>query len=163
MVQSLQYGLGADDNSRRAVPIRRSHSEFALGARAGVRSARAPQVLGGAMDSGSDKLLADDSGVEYLRGGFSLEFKLPRDFVLNSLRHTMLTREAGVDAIAIMRIAGHSSITVSQPYVHRTPERLERAFERRDGLDRAKVQEPGTKSGRVNPQPVSMVASNPLN
>jgi len=56
----------------------------------------------------------------------------PRDFVLHSLRHTMLTRlgESGVDAFTIMRIAGHSSITVSQRYIHPTPEAVERAFER---------------------------------
>jgi integrase len=41
---------------------------------------------------------------------------LSGDFVLHSLRHTMLTRlgEASVDAFTIMRIAGHSSIAVSQ-------------------------------------------------
>jgi integrase len=56
----------------------------------------------------------------------------PGDFVLHSLRHTMLTRlgESGVDAFTIMRIAGHSSITVSQRYIHPTPEAVERAFER---------------------------------
>jgi len=44
----------------------------------------------------------------------------------------MLTRlgEAGADTFTIKRIAGHSSITVSERYVHRTPEGLERAFER---------------------------------
>lgn len=37
-------------------------------------------------------------------------------FVLYSLRHTMLTRlgEAGADAFAIQKIAGHSSIVVLQ-------------------------------------------------
>ena len=57
---------------------------------------------------------------------------LGRDFVIHSLRHTMLTRlgESGVDAFTIMRIAGHSSITVSQRYVHPSPEAVERAFER---------------------------------
>jgi integrase len=56
----------------------------------------------------------------------------PADFVLHSMRHTMLTRlgESGVDAFTIMRIAGHSSITVSQRYIHPTPEAVERAFER---------------------------------
>lgn len=41
-------------------------------------------------------------------------------FVLYSLRHTMLTRlgEAGADAFSIQKIAGHSSIVVSQRYVH---------------------------------------------
>jgi hypothetical protein len=44
----------------------------------------------------------------------------------------MLTRlgESGVDAFTIMRIAGHSSVVVSQRYVHPTPEAIERAFER---------------------------------
>jgi integrase len=56
----------------------------------------------------------------------------PGDFVLHSLRHTMLTRlgESGVDAFTIMRIAGHSSIVVSQRYIHPTPEAVERAFEK---------------------------------
>jgi integrase len=54
------------------------------------------------------------------------------DFVLHSLRHTMLTRlgESGVDASTIMRIAGHSSIIVSQRFVDPIPEAVERAFER---------------------------------
>jgi integrase len=69
--------------------------------------------------------------------------KLPQDFVIHSLRHTMLTRlgEAGADAFTIMRIAGHSSVTVSQRYVHPTPEGLERAFERLEDLNAAKFQE----------------------
>ena len=54
------------------------------------------------------------------------------DFVLHSPRNTMLTRlgESGVDAFTIMRIAGHSSVVVSQRYVRPTPEAVERAFER---------------------------------
>jgi integrase len=66
--------------------------------------------------------------------------KLPADFVLHSLRHTMLTRlgESGADAFTIMRIAGHSSVTVSQRYVHPTPEGLERAFDRLESLNRVK-------------------------
>jgi len=63
--------------------------------------------------------------------------KMNEEFVLHSLRHTMLTRlgEAGVEAFTIMRIAGHSSVTVSQRYVHPTPEALERAFERLEALN----------------------------
>ena len=50
----------------------------------------------------------------------------------------MLTRlgEAGADAF--MRIAGHSSVTVSQRYVHPTPEGMERAFERLEELNAGK-------------------------
>jgi hypothetical protein len=54
------------------------------------------------------------------------------DFVVYSLRHTFGTRlgESGADAFTIMRVMGHSTVTVSQRYVHPTPETLERAFER---------------------------------
>jgi integrase len=57
---------------------------------------------------------------------------LDPEFVLHSLRHTMLTRlgEAGVDAFTIKRIAGHSSITVSERCVHSATDAMERAFER---------------------------------
>jgi len=51
----------------------------------------------------------------------------------------MLTRlgEAGVDAFTIMKIAGHSSITISQRYAHPSPESLERAFERLEAFNAA--------------------------
>ena len=41
---------------------------------------------------------------------------MPTEFVLHSLRHSMLSRlgEAGTDTFTLMRIAGHSSITTSQ-------------------------------------------------
>jgi hypothetical protein len=55
----------------------------------------------------------------------------------------MLTRlgEAGADTFTIKRIAGHSSITVSERYGHPTPEGLERAFERLEAFNR---EAPGT-------------------
>jgi hypothetical protein len=37
-----------------------------------------------------------------------------------------------------MRIAGHSSVTVSQGYVYPSPESLENAFERLDALNESK-------------------------
>ncbi len=57
---------------------------------------------------------------------------LSGEFVIHSLRHTMLTRlgESGADAFTIMRIAGHSSVTVSQRYVHPSADSLSTAFER---------------------------------
>jgi hypothetical protein len=50
----------------------------------------------------------------------------------------MLTRlgESGVDAFTIMRIAGHSSITVSRRYIHPSAEAVERTFERLQSLNR---------------------------
>jgi integrase len=76
---------------------------------------------------------------------------LTGEFVIHSLRHTMLTRlgEAGADAFTIMKIAGHSSVTISQRYVHPSPEAMERAFERLDALNSSKQQ---AKSPQRNPQ-----------
>jgi site-specific recombinase XerD len=72
------------------------------------------------------------TSVNHLQQKARTALKLPKDFVIHSPRHTMLTSlgESGVDAFTIMRIAGHSSITVSQRYVHPSPEAVERAFER---------------------------------
>jgi len=53
----------------------------------------------------------------------------------------MLTRlgEAGVDAFTIMRIAGHSSVKVSERYVHPSAESLERGFARLEAFNKAAV------------------------
>jgi hypothetical protein len=48
-------------------------------------------------------------------------------------------REAGADAFSIMRIAGHSSVAVSQRYVHPSPESLDRALERWKAMNRRAV------------------------
>lgn len=63
--------------------------------------------------------------------------KLPQGFVVHSLRHTFATRlgESGADAFTIMKILGHSSITVSQRYVHPTPATMETAFERLESMN----------------------------
>jgi site-specific recombinase XerD len=54
------------------------------------------------------------------------------NFVVHSIRHTFLTRMGltGVDIFTLMRIAGHSSVTVTQKYMHPSDENMERAFER---------------------------------
>lgn len=67
--------------------------------------------------------------------------KMPADFVLHSLRHTFGTRlgESGADAFTIMRLMGHSSVTVSQKYVHPSPEIVELAFERLTNMNRRGV------------------------
>ena len=45
---------------------------------------------------------------------------------------TFLTRlgACGADAFSIKRIAGHSSVTISEKYIYPTPESVERVFER---------------------------------
>ena len=64
------------------------------------------------------------------------DYRFSKKFVLHSLRHTALTRmgEAGADAFTIMKIAGHSSVTVSQRYVHPTGETVQLVFDRMETL-----------------------------
>jgi integrase len=91
------------------------------------------------------RVFADDHGEAMLTSSLDHQhqrvregLKMPADFVLHSLRHSYGTRlgEAGADAFAIMRLMGHSSVTVSQRHVHPTPEGLERAVERLEALNR---------------------------
>jgi integrase len=65
-------------------------------------------------------------------------------FVVHSTRHTCLIcpGKSGTDAFTIMKLAGHSSVTVSQRYVHPTPEAVERAFDRLEGLNRLALEAP---------------------
>jgi integrase len=72
------------------------------------------------------------TSLDHLHANVRKTLKMPADFVVHSSRHTMLTRLGmlGVDAFTIMKIAGHSSITISQRYVHPSPESVESAFEK---------------------------------
>jgi integrase len=58
-----------------------------------------------------------------------------RPFVLYTLRHTFLTRlgASGCDAWTLARIAGHSSISISQRYVHPGEDAVLNAMERLGG------------------------------
>ena len=85
------------------------------------------------------------------------DLQLPNDCVIHSLRHTFLTRfsEAGADAFTIKKVAGHSSVTISERYIHPTPEGQERAFERFANLNREAVEKTETTG-------VATVQSRPL-
>jgi hypothetical protein len=60
------------------------------------------------------------------------QLQLSEETVIHSFRHSFLTRlgESGVDVFSIMKIAGHSSVKVSERYVHPSSESVERAFAR---------------------------------
>ena len=75
--------------------------------------------------------------LDKLQARVRTDLNFSKEFVLHSLRHTMLTRlgESGSDAFTIMRVAGHSTVVVSQRYVHPSPESVERAFERLEVLN----------------------------
>ena len=72
------------------------------------------------------------TSVNHQHSKVRIDLKLPEDFTPHSLRHTFGTRlgESGAEAFTIMKLMGHSSVTISQRYVHPTPETVERAFER---------------------------------
>ena len=87
--------------------------------------------------------------------------RLPADAVIHSFRHTFGTRlgETGADAFTIMRAMGHSSVVVSQKYVHPTPEAMERAFERLNAAnEKALASLPGSSKPAL-PTTISTTAS----
>jgi hypothetical protein len=61
------------------------------------------------------------------------------------MRHTFLTRfgEASADAFTIKKVEVHSSVTISERYIHATPEGQERAFKRFARLNQAPVKKAG--------------------
>jgi integrase len=61
-------------------------------------------------------------------------------------RHTYGTRlgETGADAFTIMRLMGHSTVTVSQRYVHPSPEAMDNAVTRMETWSASKLREVGT-------------------
>ena len=63
--------------------------------------------------------------------------RLPKEFVPHSFRHTYGTRlgEAGANAFTIMELMGHSSVVVSQRYVHPSPALKEAAVENMEALN----------------------------
>ena len=74
--------------------------------------------------------------MEHAHEGAQTARNLRQGFVIHSLRHTMLTRlgESGADAFTVMRIAGYSSVTLSQRCAHPTPEGMAPALERLEKL-----------------------------
>jgi integrase len=105
-------------------------------AREVLASRKARSIASQVFAESSDSPMLNTS-LDHLHKELRETLKMPTEFVLHSLRHTYGTRlsEGGADAFAIMRLMGHSSVTVSQRYVHPTPEALERAVERLDGLN----------------------------
>jgi integrase len=124
---------GKSKNSKRNLSLTARAAEMLKARKAGSKSA---WVFPG--DSPDAAILG--TSLDHQHADVRDTLELSKEFVVHSLRHTMLTRlgEAGADAFTIMSIAGHSSVTVSQRYVHPTPESMERAFERLQEMNAAK-------------------------
>jgi integrase len=127
---------GKSPNAKRKLSLTARAADMLKGRKSAVKSA---WVFPGDSPEASILVSSLDHEHEHVRTAL----KLPKDFVVHSLRHSMLTRlgESGGDAFTIMRIAGHSSVTVSQRYVHPTPEGMERAFERLQKLNAVKYEQ----------------------
>ena len=59
--------------------------------------------------------------------------------------------ESGADAFTIMRLMGHSTITVSQRYVHTSPEAIELTYEQLTAMNLRRLP---TNSPTVSPDQV---------
>lgn len=64
----------------------------------------------------------------------------------------VLTRfgAAGADAFTIKKVAGHSSVTISERHIHPTPEGQERAFERFANMNDEAVENAETTASRYS-------------
>lgn len=69
---------------------------------------------------------------------------LDQDMVLHSCRHTFCTNlgRAGADAFTIKKLAGHSSILISQRYVHSDQEQKQNAIRLLERLTKKKAEVP---------------------
>lgn len=98
--------------------------------------------------------------LERIRKAHEIEPSIPeaKPFEPYCLRHTALTwlAESGCDAFTLARIAGHSSITITQRYCHPQAEAIERAFAQignrqevvRDGGQLGKSPAPTQRTGQ---------------
>jgi integrase len=75
--------------------------------------------------------------------------KMPKGLVIHSPRHTMLNRlgASGADVFLIKKIAGHSSVTVSEKYIHPVPRSVEAAFERFEEMGSKALPEGSSTTG----------------
>ena len=67
--------------------------------------------------------------------------------------------EAGADAFTIMKITAHSSVTLSERYVHATSEGMEHAFERLQELNATKAEVAMVEEAKVE---AAVVRTEPL-
>ena len=76
------------------------------------------------------------TSLDHLHAQTRKELKFDMEFVLHSLRHTYGTRlaESGADAFTIQRLMGHSSVVVSQRYVHPSQKNLDSTVQRMEQM-----------------------------
>lgn len=120
---------GKSRYARRSLPLTARVRAMLNGRKASVAADPAALVFGRLRGDGRAlRRHTVDQQHQRVRAALSL----PAELVIHSLRHTALTRlgAAGADAFTIQRIGGHSSVLISQRYVHPVAETVSRAFER---------------------------------
>ena len=156
----LQVREGKSRNARRAIPLtERAHNLLA-------QRRAAVQTLFVFADEGRNPYRV--SSLDHMHARTRNNLKLPPVFVLHSLRHTYLTRLGllGVDAFTIMKLAGHSSVTVSERYVHPTPRAMADAVSRLDRMNTLKLQsrsneEEAVATEEIEKQPLQFPLQSP--
>lgn len=136
----VQVREGKSRYARRAVPLT-SRSNAMLEARR-----KAAQSLSVFAEGDGRPMLNTSLAHQHAKVRRALGFQV--EFVLHSLRHTFCTRlgGAGTEAFLIQRLAGHHSVTVSERYVHPTPESAVLAIRR---LDAANGNFSGERTGTI--------------
>lgn len=73
-------------------------------------------------------------------------------FTLHGLRHYALTQIAKTDVLAAQRIAGHTSLVVTQSYLHADPSYVREKYDRADPLGTLLGEPKTAKEVLVNPK-----------
>ncbi len=119
----LQVRTGKSKRARRAIPL----------------TARAVNLLRTKFTAAVDRYVFSNGArpytvgyVDHMHQEVRGRLGLSAEFVIHGLRHSYGTRlgESGADVFTIMRLMGHSSIVVSQRYVHPSNQAVEAAVER---------------------------------
>jgi integrase len=120
---------GKSKNAKRNVPLTKRLGKMLL-----ARSISSKSVYVFPSDTGEPYLV---TSIDHMHKKVRAGLQMGAEFVIYSLRHTYGTRlgEAGADAFTMMRLMGHSSVTVSQRYVHPTPEALQQAVSKLQALN----------------------------
>jgi integrase len=123
----VQVIEGKSDAAKRHVPLtERAHKIL----KEIKKTSKSPYVFP-ATDGGMQSRHVPSASFRVLRDAM----KLPKDCVLHSSRHTFCTRlgEAGVDSFTLKALAGHSSVKISEKYVHPTGKIKEAAVGKLNG------------------------------
>jgi integrase len=101
------------------------------------------------------------TSLDHLHAQARKDLKLDREFVLHSLRHTYGTRlaESGADAFTIQRLMGHSSVVVSQRYVHPSQKNLDSTVQRMEAMGEKARTELKEKAAQQSQLPAASLQS----